>query len=131
MIPITKIRKFKIAIDRRETATGIGIVEYSRKETYYIASLYFDRKLTNKEAFQTAVEHVLAKQKPGERFIIRVTNTRAKYRPNWYRKYFDDYNVWFKFEPSWLSGFIEPFQLADDAIMRKTTITERLDDKGA
>jgi hypothetical protein len=68
-----KRNKYK-AVRLRSTdgaSTGIGIQQYNREGTTYIASLYFDSALTNRQAFNELAKHIEGPAK------VRMVNIRG------------------------------------------------------
>lgn len=97
-------------------STGIGIIEYSAGTTLSIASLYYNKPLTNRGAFAEIRQYVEA-ECDGHPAKVRITNVRN-----------------FKVDGSNIryvalrggSHMWESTELARDALLRKTNIIERL-----
>ncbi|GAQ18526.1 transcriptional regulator [Oceanobacillus picturae] len=119
-------RKFKATTIREEEHTGIAITEYAGNYTYRLDSLYFPQRLSNKDTFITIVEHVKSLLDVNDYAILRMKGVQRK--PDWSRSYYGQFT--FKNESDKKSGtaFIETEQLAQDAIDRQYSISERFEE---
>lgn len=121
--------KYRLAIAKTEDGVGIGIERIKAgsgdiDDVNYIASIYVDERLSNREIMIRAVNEVLAIAGDEESVSIRVSagnNVFAKWSLRNVNKQFPNVKL-FKTE-----NFIRSAtKLAEDAIKRKTTITENL-----
>jgi hypothetical protein len=97
-------------------SNGIGIIQYSAGTTLSIASLYYDKPLTNREAFAEIKAYVEAECN-GQSAKVRISNVRNFKVDGGEVRYValrGGSHMW------------EPTELARDAIYRGTSITERL-----
>ncbi|MGM7724376.1 hypothetical protein [Metabacillus sp. Hm71] len=111
-------RKFRVGFLRREHGTGIGIIETDGNETVYIASIYTVHRERWNDAVNLAIEHV-SKLISDETAVIRVNGG--------YRReiHLNPQNIRIR-NCERKNMLAECFELANDAIERRTTITEKL-----
>lgn len=117
------MRKFKACAVREENATGIGLVEcVNDGDTVAIHSIFYDTRLSNRDTYVNALEHLLAQLDDEEPVILRTALMtdkhvwRAPYQPQVKSR-----GERYRYEP-----FNEPLQLAKDGIKRKNSICEEL-----
>jgi histidinol dehydrogenase len=110
---------FRAAFYLEESESGIGIERYEPGKPVkitYIASVYFDRRLSNREAVRYIIEHVDQLQADGEEAMIRIS--KRFNLPNHERVHIR------KVEDQ--KRLTEVYELASDALDRKSTITEEI-----
>ena len=118
------IKRFKAVADRQAESTGVGIVEYVEGgETIAIHSLYYDQRLSNRDTYLSALKQVRKLTKPNDTVILRTAVMQNK--PQWRKDHLNIYGKGERFKPQ---AFGEPLDLALDAVRRKTTIHEQLNE---
>lgn len=110
---------FRAAFYNTIHESGIGIERYEPGKPVkvtYIASIYFDEALSNREAVKFIMNHV--EKLLGEDEIAMVRLLKRYNLPNW-----DKVHIRKVEDPKRLT---EAFNLANDSIKRKSTITEEI-----
>ncbi|MBD7939544.1 hypothetical protein H9655_21100 [Cytobacillus sp. Sa5YUA1] len=114
-----KRRVFEVNIQRIDNESAIGIIEWGEtNEQLFIASLYYDKKLSRSEAFDAWNIAIINELEAGEYTLIRTNDisTRSRRRLKYPRNLM-------KFVAK---GHLMPAKtLAFDALIRKTNIKER------
>ncbi|MBN9653876.1 hypothetical protein J0K78_06325 [Halobacillus sp. GSS1] len=117
-------RRFKAVVDRQAESTGVGIVEYVEGgETIAIHSLYYDKRLSNRDTYLSALKRVEQLTKTDDTAILRTAVMQNK--PQWRKDHPNIYGKVERFKPQ---AFGEPLDLARDAILRGSTIHEQLNE---
>ncbi|WP_338452323.1 hypothetical protein R4Z09_10820 [Niallia oryzisoli] len=119
-------KKFKAYMLRNDgDETAIGIEQYDEESTYFIASIYVNPKPSNKDIFDLIAFYVMQQSDHGENALLRITiPIRAKYQ--WIQAY--NGRIFVKRESTANIPFMQTRLLAEDALRRKTSIIETLDD---
>ncbi|MEK5104177.1 hypothetical protein MKX83_19640 [Cytobacillus sp. FSL M8-0252] len=114
-----KRRVFEVNIQRTENASAIGIIEWSDdSKQLFIASLFYDKKLSRSEIFDAWNIAVINELDSGEHTLVRTNDISARSR----RRLKYPRNL-MKFVAK---GHLMPAkELACDALIRKTNIKER------
>jgi hypothetical protein len=110
---------FRAAFYLEESESGIGIERYEPGKPVkitYIASVYFDRRLSSREAVRYIMEHAEKLLADDEEAMIRIS--KRFNLPNNGRVHIR------KVEEQ--KRLTEAYELANDALYRKSTITEEL-----
>ncbi|MCA1059759.1 hypothetical protein LCL96_12455 [Rossellomorea aquimaris] len=114
-----RLRLFFVFAIRNEAETSFGITERFDNETVYIASLYCDKRLSRREAFDKYSHHIGSLLETGEQAKV-ITNDMTVRSKNRLRFPRHDYHVSSQKVKTW-----EVRQLSFDAMRRKTSITEK------
>ena len=115
-------RKFKAYQVKGENHTAIGITEYSGGVTRSIASLYFDKKLNNRQAFETVGAYISDRLNSSDYGIVILTDFRIN------RFNHERYQGVIRFHSKkYTPGMDEVRKLAEDAEERRSSITEVFD----
>lgn len=119
------MRKYKAYLLREGDEIGIGIERHKEDNTLYIASIYVCNRISNKDIFDLIAFHSMKQLEQGESAILRVTlPMNAKYA--WTRAY--NGRIVVKKELNAHRPFIQTRMLAEDALRRKETIIEELNE---
>jgi len=112
-------RKFRAFQIKGDDYTAIGITEYVGEQTLSIASLYFDEKLNNREAFEAVGEYISEQLGNRDYGIVTLTDFRLN------RWNHERYQGVIKFHLNkYTKKMDEVRQLAEDAEQRKSSIKE-------
>ncbi|MBM7598025.1 hypothetical protein JOC34_000382 [Virgibacillus halotolerans] len=116
-------RTFKAYQIKGDDYTAIGVLEHSGKDTKSIASLYFEEKLNNREAFETLGEYVNEQIGSNDYGIVMLTDFRMN---KWN---YEKYEGVIRFHLSKYTSKMEGvWQLAEQAEERRSSITEVFDE---
>lgn len=120
-----KIRKFRVTAIRQADCSGVGIEEYTGKgddvEIIAIHSVFYPQRFSNRDLCIAVIQYVKSLLEPDEQAVIRCANMVAK------RSWTLHYNPRITMRrESYRAGFNDVYKLANDAIKRRGTITERL-----
>lgn len=123
-----RFRRFRASYIRQDEESGVGIVEYNSKHydlhTLEIKSIYIDEKMSNRDLqifiFKTLGDEI----KESQRALLEM-NQFSKSKNNHL-----PYNerIFFRQIEAYRGRLYQPYLLAQDALKRKTTITERFDE---
>jgi len=115
----TNRRKFKAYQIKGDDYSALGITEYAGEQTLSIASLYFDEKLNNREAFEAVGEYVNSQLNSDDYGIVTLTDFRLN------RWNHERYQGVIRFNLSKYSPKMDEVrQLAEDAEQRQSSISE-------
>jgi len=121
--PIT--RKFRVTAIRQADCSGVGVEEYTGKGDdvgiIAIHSIYYQQRLSNRDLCIAVIQYVKSLLESVETAVIRASNMRVKY--GWTKQYSPRISTR---QESYKAGFNDVYKLANDAIKRRGTITERL-----
>src|SRR5699024_11265160 len=112
-------RKFKAYQIKGDNYTALGITEYAGEQTLSIASLYFDEKLNNREAFETVGEYISEQLGNSDYGIVTLTDFRLN------RWNHERYQGVIKFHLNkYTPKMDEVRKLAEDAEQRQSSVKE-------
>lgn len=132
MISLIKRRRFRADYIFNDSETGIGIVEYAggpirnNWENYVIGitSIYIDENISNRDASIAIFQHIYNQLGDDERAILQMN--RFSHTKGWHNAYKS--RIHFHHIERHRGRIYHAQLLAQDAIRRKSNITERFDE---